>query len=43
MGSSDRSMVRNKKVYGAVQGKIGDILNQQCQKALQRALAGGKK
>lgn len=42
MGSSDRSMVRNDKVYGAVQGKIGDILNQQCEKALQRALAGGK-
>ncbi len=43
MGSSDRSMVRNEKVYGKVQGKITDILNQQCQKALEKSLAGGKK
>lgn len=42
MGSSDRSMIQNEKVYGKVQDKIGDILNQQCQKALKKALAGGK-
>lgn len=42
MGSSDRSMVQNEKVYGKVQSEIGEILNIQCQKALERALAGGK-
>lgn len=43
MGSSDRSMVQNEKVYGVVQKDIADLLNQQCQKALEKALAGGKK
>lgn len=43
MGSSDRSMLRNEKVYGKVQGKIAEVLNQQCQKALEKALAGGKR
>lgn len=43
MGSSDRSMVRNEKVYGTVQGDIAGVLNQQCQKALEKALAGGKR
>lgn len=42
MGSSDRSLVQNEKVYGKVQSEIGEILNIQCQKALERALAGGK-
>ena len=42
MGSSDRSMVQNEKVYGVVQKDIADILNQQCQKALEKALAGGR-
>lgn len=40
MGSSDRSMVQNEKVYGVVQKDIADILNQQCQKALEKALTG---
>ena len=43
MGSSDRSMIQNERVYGKVEGKIADILNQQCQRALEKALAGGSR
>lgn len=42
MGSSDKVMVQNDKVYGAVSEDINDMLQLECQKALDRALAKGK-
>ena len=38
MGSSDRSMVRNEKVYGELQEPIAAYLNKQVQAALAKAL-----
>ena len=38
MGSSDRSMVRNEKVYGELQPQIAAYLNTQVQTALAKAL-----
>ena len=38
MGSSDRSMVRNEKVYGELQPQIAAYLNKQVQTALAKAL-----
>ncbi|MCI8950041.1 MAG: hypothetical protein HFG49_08370 [Lachnospiraceae bacterium] len=40
MGSSDRSMVGNEKVYGAEEEKIADILHEQVEKCLNKALGG---
>lgn len=42
MGSSDKVMVQNEKVYGAVSEDIGDILQAECQKSLDKALAKGR-
>lgn len=42
MGSSDKVMVQNDKVYGAVSEDINDVLQMECQKALDRALTKGK-
>jgi hypothetical protein len=42
MGSSDKVMVQNEKVYGAVSDDIGELLQQECQKALDKALEKGK-
>lgn len=42
MGSSDKVMVQNDKVYGAVSMEISDLLQMECQKALDKALAKGK-
>jgi len=38
LGSSDRSMVRNEKVYGELQPQIAAYLNKQVQTALAKAL-----
>ena len=40
LGSSDKVMVQNDKVYGEVNDKIGEILQEQCQKALDKAMGG---
>lgn len=40
MGSSDKIMVQNDKVYGAVNDKISEMLREQCQRALDKALGG---
>ena len=40
LGSTDRAMVRNEKVYPAVEPKISQRLNEQVQKALAKALGG---
>lgn len=40
LGSTDRAMVRNEKVYPEVAPKISERLNEQVQKALAKALGG---
>ncbi len=40
LGSTDRAMVRNEKVYPEVEPKIGEKLREQVQVALAKALGG---
>ena len=40
LGSTDRAMVRNEKVYPIVEPSIGEKLNEQVQSALAKALGG---
>ncbi len=40
LGSTDRAMVRNEKVYPVVEPRIGEKLNEQVQVALRKALGG---
>ena len=40
LGSTDRAMVRNEKVYPVIEPKIGEKLNEQVQAALAKALGG---
>ena len=42
MGSSDKVMIQNDKVYGKTSDDIGVLLQKECQKALDKALAKGK-
>lgn len=38
MGSSDKALVQNEKVYGAVKDEISEMLHEQCRRALDKAL-----
>lgn len=40
LGSTDRAMVRNEKVYPEIEPKIGEKLREQVQVALEKALGG---
>ena len=40
LGSTDRAMVRNEKVYPEIEPRIGEKLNEQVQAALAKALGG---
>lgn len=42
MGSSDKVMIQNDKVYGKTSDDIGVLLQKECQKALDKVLAKGK-